>query len=103
MLSCRRSWPVFLVVLVYLLLPCTDIRAGEKKGDEDKKPETRSKFVAKATELKLTDGKLVQAAEFTRDDPKALGRFHYHVFAVPLKKGKAYRIDYKSAGDDPKF
>ncbi len=104
MLSFRRIWlTASLLGLGCLLLAGAGVGAEEKKKEEKKKAGTTSRFPGKTIDLKLKDGKALQEAEFTENDPKALGRFHYKVFTVQLEKGKIYRIDHRGNGDDPKF
>jgi len=63
---------------------------------------TASRFKGKASELKITDGKATVTAELTSDDPTVQAH-HFKIFNVNFEAGKTYRIEYKNAGDDPKF
>jgi thiol-disulfide isomerase/thioredoxin len=102
MLNIRKPWlTAFHFVLGYSVLSGVNAGAGEKKQEDKKNVVLASKYVGKAIELKLTDGKANYPAELNEKDPKAFDRY-YKVFSVELEKGKTYRIDQRHRGD-PQF
>ena len=102
MLNNRKRWIMaFLFVLGCSVLSGVNVGAEEKKQEAKRKVVLASKYVGKAIELKLTDGKVNYPAELNEKDPKAFDRY-YKVFSVQLEKGKTYRIDQRDRGD-PQF
>jgi len=74
----------------------------EMAGGAAATTKTNSRFQGKAMEFALKDGKGTQIGELTEKDP-VVQQHYFKIYTVQLEKGKTYRIDYKDAGDDPKF